>query len=199
MTHRRPFAGQANGAARSARRRTADTEGIAVETQLLDYFRQVLLDERSRILNHDPTDLKAAMKIPGDEMRDETDLAAAVYNQSMTLRLRDRERRLLKKIAYALDLIEEGEFGYCERCGDAINVERLKARPVTTLCIECKQAEERDELPWLKQQRRAADTALDLDAPRAHDEYQDPYNVVRGEDRLLGELPEQRLTFAREE
>lgn len=172
-----------------------------MENELLDYFRQVLLDERTRLLNHNPNDLQAAMKIPGDEMRDEADLASIVYHQNLTLRLRDRERRLLHKITYALELIDEGEFGFCTCCGDAINVERLKARPVTTLCIECKQAQERDELPWARQQRREASSAEapDIDHPRAHDEYKDPYRTLKGEDRLLGELPDQGLTFAFDE
>jgi DnaK suppressor protein len=58
------------------------------------------------------------------------------------LRIRDRENKLIKKIKKALDRIENGTFGICEKCGEDISVKRLKARPVTTHCIDCKTKEE---------------------------------------------------------
>jgi DnaK suppressor protein len=58
------------------------------------------------------------------------------------LRIRERERRLITKITEALERIEEGTFGICERCGEDISDKRLEARPVTTLCINCKQEQE---------------------------------------------------------
>jgi DnaK suppressor protein len=60
-------------------------------------------------------------------------------------RIRDRERKLLSKIRSALERIDSGEFGICEMCGDEIGEERLKARPVTTLCISCKKKQEDQE------------------------------------------------------
>jgi DnaK suppressor protein len=67
------------------------------------------------------------------------------------LRIRDRERKLIFKIQEALTRIDEGTFGICEECGEEIGIERLKARPVTTLCIECKSSQEVEE----KKARRA--------------------------------------------
>jgi len=59
-------------------------------------------------------------------------------DRSFTLRIRDRESKLINKIKAALDRIEEGEFGECEMCGEDIGLARLRARPVTTYCIRCK-------------------------------------------------------------
>jgi DnaK suppressor protein len=58
------------------------------------------------------------------------------------LRIRDREHKLIKKIKKALERIDNGTFGICETCGEEISVKRLKARPVTSQCIECKSKEE---------------------------------------------------------
>jgi DnaK suppressor protein len=58
------------------------------------------------------------------------------------LRIRDREHKLIKKVKKALDRIESDTFGICDKCGEDISIERLKARPVTTQCIDCKTKEE---------------------------------------------------------
>jgi DnaK suppressor protein len=63
----------------------------------------------------------------------------------MNIRLRDREQILLKKIDKALTKIEKGDYGICEKCGEEISVKRLEARPVTDLCIRCKEEQERVE------------------------------------------------------
>ena len=80
-----------------------------------------------------------------DDLLDEVDLASSESDQNMNIRLRDRERVLLKKINKALQKIEEGEYGICESCNEEINVRRLEARPVTDLCIRCKEEQEREE------------------------------------------------------
>ena len=77
---------------------------------------------------------------------DPADRATAESDRAFTLRLRDRERKLIKKIQQALTRIEEGEFGLCVECGDEIGTARLKARPMTTLCINCKSKQEEDEM-----------------------------------------------------
>ena len=66
-------------------------------------------------------------------------------DRALLLRMRDRERKLLTKINEAFSRIESGDYGRCEECGDEIGIERLKARPVTTLCIGCKSAQEARE------------------------------------------------------
>lgn len=77
---------------------------------------------------------------------DPADRATAESDRAFTLRLRDRERKLIKKIQQALTRIEEGEFGLCVECGEEIGTARLKARPMTTLCINCKSKQEEDEM-----------------------------------------------------
>jgi DnaK suppressor protein len=76
---------------------------------------------------------------------DPADRATAESDRSFTLRIRDRERRLIRKIQAALQRIEDGSYGICEDCGEEIGVPRLKARPVTKLCINCKSKQEEDE------------------------------------------------------
>ncbi len=77
---------------------------------------------------------------------DPADRATAESDRAFTLRLRDRERKLIKKIQQALTRIEDGEFGVCVECGEEIGIARLKARPMTTLCINCKSKQEEDEM-----------------------------------------------------
>jgi len=76
---------------------------------------------------------------------DPTDRASLESERNFELRIRDRERKLIGKIKDALDRIEDGSFGICDDCGEDIGEERLKARPVTTLCIDCKTKQEKDE------------------------------------------------------
>ena len=76
---------------------------------------------------------------------DPTDRASLESERNLTLRIRDRQRKLRNKIEDALARIESGSFGICEVCGEQIGPERLEARPVTTLCINCKESQEKDE------------------------------------------------------
>lgn len=76
---------------------------------------------------------------------DPTDRAALESGRNFLLRIRDRERKLVVKIQEALKRIDEGTFGICQECGDEISESRLKARPVATLCVECKRKQEIQE------------------------------------------------------
>jgi DnaK suppressor protein len=76
---------------------------------------------------------------------DPADRATAESDRAFMLRIRDRERRLIRKIQAAVQRIEDGTYGICEECGDEISIARLKARPVTRLCINCKARQEADE------------------------------------------------------
>ena len=59
--------------------------------------------------------------------------------------LTDSERRLIRKIQAAIQRLDEGTYGICEDCGEDISIPRLKARPVTKLCINCKARQEEGE------------------------------------------------------
>lgn len=76
---------------------------------------------------------------------DPTDRASLESDRNFELRIRERERKLIKKIKEAIERIDDGTFGLCESCEEPIGIERLRARPVTTLCIECKTEQERQE------------------------------------------------------
>lgn len=109
---------------------------------MLEESRQALLQSAKRTLLEEST-------FDTEDLPDEIDLASSEYNQSMVFRLRDREKFLLRKIEKALDRIREGTFGICERCEEEISIKRLEARPVTTLCIRCKEEQEKKEKSYL--------------------------------------------------
>ncbi len=108
-------------------------------------FKKLLLERKSALLNTITDTKEQGLGFSSEDLADEIDLASSEADQSMNLRLRDRERILLKKIERTLQKIEEGEFGICERCGEEISTKRLEARPVTDLCIRCKEEQERLE------------------------------------------------------
>jgi len=76
---------------------------------------------------------------------DEADQANYLEHRNRILRLRDRDRKLINKIRQTLSKIEAGDYGACESCGCDIGFDRLKLRPVASLCIECKMEEEEKE------------------------------------------------------
>jgi len=76
---------------------------------------------------------------------DVSDQASAEAEQNFLMRIREREQRLIKKIDEALARMDQDTYGICERCEEEIPYPRLKARPVTTLCINCKTLEEQEE------------------------------------------------------
>ncbi len=109
-----------------------------------EYFKQILLKRLDELIDEAEKTV-AGMTDTEETFPDPTDRATLESDRNFMLRIRDRERKLIVKIREALERIEEGTFGVCEVCGDDISIERLKARPVTTLCIECKRKEEASE------------------------------------------------------
>ncbi len=111
----------------------------------LKRFKDLLLKERQSLIKNAAKTLNEEAALDVNELPDEIDQASAEYSQSFIFRLRDREKFYLSKIDKALEKIESGEFGVCEACGDEISNKRLEARPVTTLCIRCKEEQEMEE------------------------------------------------------
>jgi DnaK suppressor protein len=107
----------------------------------LEYFRSLLTDRLNELLKHADSTV-TGMTQPKENFADPTDRASHEAERSFELRIRDREHKLIKKVKKALERIENGTFGRCETCEEEISIERLKARPVTTQCIECKTREE---------------------------------------------------------
>jgi len=90
--------------------------------------------------------LEALNELPGQTVfPDLGDQATAEIDRNFMLRLKGRERKLLKKIEEAIERIDQGLFGICDKCGLEISIKRLEARPVTTMCIECKTLQEEEE------------------------------------------------------
>lgn len=115
-----------------------------MDTGTLEYFRGVLQEEM-RTLLEDAGKTVSEMTSETTSFPDPNDRATQESDRSFELRIRDRERKLLNKVREALERIDDGSFGICEICGEEISEGRLKARPVTTLCIDCKIEEERKE------------------------------------------------------
>lgn len=84
-------------------------------------------------------------RITKEALPDVSDQASAEEDQYFSLRIKEREQKLLRKIDEALDRLAKNTYGICEQCGEEIPYKRLKARPVTTLCIECKTLQEEKE------------------------------------------------------
>jgi DnaK suppressor protein len=109
-----------------------------------EYFR-AFLNEKLNALLEEANKTVVGMTDHGETFPDPTDRATLESERNFTLRIRDRERKLISKIKEALDRLDQGTFGICEECGEDISEERLKARPVTTLCINCKKRQENEE------------------------------------------------------
>lgn len=111
----------------------------------LQRFKTQLTEKRDEIVRRAEQTLRQDMTLDADDLPDEMDLASSEYLQAFTFRLRGREKNLLDKIQKALDRIDNGTFGICEECDEQISMKRLEARPETTLCIRCKEEQERVE------------------------------------------------------
>jgi DnaK suppressor protein len=107
----------------------------------VEYFRELLTNRLQDLLN-EADHTVSGMTAPKENFPDPTDRASLEADRNFMLRIRDRESKLIKKIKKALARIDNNTFGICEKCGEEISIKRLKARPVTTQCIDCKTKEE---------------------------------------------------------
>jgi DnaK suppressor protein len=110
----------------------------------LEYFRDLFTQRIEGLLGEAG---KTVSEMTGgtESFPDVTDRASQESDRNFELRIRDRERKLAKKLREALQRIDEGTFGICEVCGKNISEKRLMARPITTLCIACKTKQEEQE------------------------------------------------------
>ena len=115
-----------------------------MNTEKLEYFRGILQEEKRMLLDEAGRTV-SEMNSDITNFPDPTDRATQESDRTFELRIRDRERRLINKIQEALARIDAGTFGICEVCEEDISEARLKARPVTTLCIDCKMEQEKKE------------------------------------------------------
>ena len=112
----------------------------------LKKFQELLEEKRKAVLERARQMLSVEnMALDTNDLPDEMDLASSEYLQSFEFRLRGREKSLLSKLDLAHKKIDDGTFGICEICEEPIGKKRLEARPETTLCIKCKEDQEREE------------------------------------------------------
>jgi DnaK suppressor protein len=111
----------------------------------LKKFEKVLNEMKSQLLDNARKALSGDIHLDPDDFPDEIDTASSESGLAFIGRLRERERVLLQKIQDALQRIEGGGYGVCSSCGEEIGVKRLEARPVATLCIDCKSQQEKLE------------------------------------------------------
>jgi DnaK suppressor protein len=109
-------------------------------------LKKALEADLTRLGDHAQSALEFTMDRDRDRIgRDSMDEATEEETYSTQLRLHDRETFLLAKIREAMQRLEKGEIDECEECSEPIGYKRLLARPVTTLCFECKSAREQVE------------------------------------------------------
>lgn len=111
----------------------------------LKQFKELLLGKQRDLITAARQTLTTEMELSPDDRFDEVDQASSEYMQAFSFRLRGREQHLMNKIALALRKIDEGTFGVCEECEEMIAIKRLQARPEAPLCIQCKEAQEKEE------------------------------------------------------
>jgi DnaK suppressor protein len=111
-----------------------------MNAEQLAFFRELLLRQRQDLIDN------ASMTIDhlrdGEAEADPNDRATIEEENSIELRIRDRERKMLPRVDAALRRIENGQYGFCEETGEPIGLRRLLARPTTVFSIE---AQERHE------------------------------------------------------
>jgi DnaK suppressor protein len=126
-------------------RKEVGEQGEKLTAAQKEQLKKVLAEEKVRLLHNAQEVLKFSMERERNIGRDSIDESMEEEIFSTELRLRDREKFLLKKITAALERLENNTVNECEDCGDPIGFRRLLARPVTTLCIDCKEEKEKDE------------------------------------------------------
>jgi len=109
-------------------------------------FKRLFEMQRDALLLNNRSIICEEFKVCPDDRYDEVDQATTDIEQSMRMRLKNREALYMKKIDEALRRIDEGTFGQCEECDEDIEVKRLEARPTATLCVFCKEEQEKQEI-----------------------------------------------------
>lgn len=108
-------------------------------------FLKVLQENRRKLIENAKRAMSGDVHLDPNDFPDEIDTASSESGLAFIGRLRERERVLIQKIDAALQKIEDGTYGVCASCEEDIGLERLLARPVADLCIDCKSQQEKIE------------------------------------------------------
>jgi len=126
------------------RGRCVDDGGAVMKKREMEFFRKMLKQQLKELTEKSDTAI-ARLLDSTVTSADPLDRTSLELERDFTLRMLDRENKLRLKIKKALAKVEDQTFGICEVCGEEIDIERLKSRPVTALCIGCKTHQERIE------------------------------------------------------
>ena len=113
-----------------------------MNAKMKEYFRQKLMNWKKELLEGSSVTIEKLKNEQNSAQPDITDRATEEIERSFELRTRDRERKLINKIAISIEKIKQDDYGWCESCGDEIGIKRLEARPTATHCIHCKTLDE---------------------------------------------------------
>ncbi|MBN2058894.1 MAG: TraR/DksA C4-type zinc finger protein [Deltaproteobacteria bacterium] len=109
------------------------------------YFKKLLTDLLNEIRQKNSGESDTRFVDQAEQNTDFTDQATQESDMDYNIHMKERDSKLIIKIEEALDRIQDGTYGICEECNGEISEERLKARPVTTFCINCKKRQETNE------------------------------------------------------
>ena len=124
---------------------------MALTEAQMKKFRAILEERRQSLITQARKTLESDMVLSPDDRFDEVDQASSEYMQAFSFRLRGREKFLMDKIELALRKIDDGTYGVCEECEDTIALKSLQARPEAPLCIQCKEAQEKEEAVYAEE------------------------------------------------
>lgn len=126
------------------RQRTA-VQKTTMKPEKVEFFRQMLIKKINELLDEASKTVSEMTYGVKENYPDPNDRASLESDRNFELRIRDRERKLIMKMQEAIKRMDDGVFGVCDLCTGPISEKRLMARPVTTLCIECKMKQEKME------------------------------------------------------
>ena len=113
--------------------------------KFINQLMERLKDRRQYLLGEVKQRLKEFKNSGTDRLSDTADIASNMIDDESVMSIAQGEAKEIEQIDYALNKIKNGKYGNCENCGKGINKERLMAIPFVSLCIKCKEDEERYE------------------------------------------------------
>jgi len=143
LQHPIQFAG--DGPSAKGQGRPKQEKPFMMTIEKIAQFKKLFEEQKTNLLYTAMGLTNSNFAIQSEDLADEVDHTATELEQSMRMRLRNREALYMRKIDEALERIKAGNFGECEDCGESIEARRLEARPTTTLCVSCKEDSERLE------------------------------------------------------
>ena len=106
-------------------------------------YRDKLLDRREGLVGQVQAAEAYSRERDAEATQDPADMAANAYTKELLMSMSTNDRQLLDSIDAALARIQQGEYGYCDNCGEAIHEKRLEALPWAQHCVDCQELNEK--------------------------------------------------------